>query len=91
MTSGKTLLRLKGRYLHGENIWAYVRHASVMNTAAARAAESRNGLKQLARWYWTFDVPFYIKVKNTTLACIDDYEGYKDTLRIYAYTKDIDA
>lgn len=74
----------------GENIWAYVRHASGNEYYAARQTQQK--VEVIFEINWRDDVDpavnwIMYKGKEYNITRIDDYEGYKDTLRIYAYAK----
>jgi SPP1 family predicted phage head-tail adaptor len=86
-------VEVKGPIPNGENIWAYVRHASGNEYYAAAQVQQKVEMVFEINWRDDIEPSMYIlyKGKEYNITRIDDYEGYKDTLRIYAYTKDIDA
>ena len=71
----------------GENIWAYVRHSSGDEYYAAAAVQQK--IEMIFEINWRDDVTpknwIEYKGRRYNISRIDDYEGYKDTLRIYAY------
>jgi len=74
----------------GENIWAYVRHVSANEYYAARQVQQE--VEMIFEINWRDDVDPVVnwimyKGKEHNITRIDDYEGYKDTLRIYAHAK----
>ena len=74
----------------GVNIWAYVRHASGSEYYGAAGVQQKvemifeiNLRDDLTPKNW-----IVYKGKEYNITRIDDYEGYKDTLRIYAYARE---
>jgi len=74
----------------GENIWAYVRHASGTEYYAARQVQQE--VEMIFEINWRDDIGpdnwILYKGKEYNITRIDDFEGYKDTLRIYAYARE---
>jgi SPP1 family predicted phage head-tail adaptor len=75
--------------LHGgEDIWAYYRHLSGNEFFAAATTNSKvEALFQIA---WRNDIDTWMiiryKNKNYNITNIDDFEGNKENLKIYAYS-----
>lgn len=78
----KKLIPLQG----GENIWAYYRYASGKEFYAAATTNSK--VEVIFEIAWRKDIDTYCKIrykgKDYNITRIDDYEGYKRNLRIYA-------
>ncbi len=74
----------------GENIWAYVRHASGQEFFMALQVLHRVEMIFEINWRDDIEPTHWIeyKGKRYDITRIDDFEGYKDTLRIYAYAKE---
>ena len=74
----------------GENIWAYVRQLSGREIHSARMVQAEEEV--LFEINWRDDITpknwIVYKGKEYNITRIDDYEGYKDTLRIYAYARE---
>lgn len=73
-----------------ENIWAYYRHASADEYHAA--AQVNYKVEAIFEINWRDDIDNTMQIlfrgKEYNITRIDDFEGYRDTLRLYAYTKD---
>ena len=73
----------------GENIWAYVRHASGTEYYAARQVQQE--VEMIFEINWRDDIGpdnwILYKGKEYNITRIDTFEDYKDTLRIYAHAK----
>ncbi|NFL77875.1 head-tail adaptor protein [Clostridium sporogenes] len=71
----------------GENIWAYYRHTSANEFYAAHTTNIK--VEVIFEIAWRNDIDTYCKIKykdkDYDITRIDDYEGRKQTLRIYAY------
>ena len=71
----------------GENIWAYYRHASANEFYGA--ATTNYKVEAVFKIGWRNDLHNSMKVqfrgKEYGITRIDDYEGYKEDLTIYAY------
>lgn len=71
----------------GENIWAYYRHASANEFYAAHTTNIK--VEVIFEIVWRNDIDTYCKIrykgKDYNITRIDDYEGRKQILRIYAY------
>lgn len=72
----------------GENIWAYYRHASANEIHLAVAIETQVDVIFEVRWRNDLNTAMRIQYKGDQyhITRIDDYEGNKETLRIYANT-----
>lgn len=81
---------IEGPIPGGENIWAYVRHASGQEVYAAAQVQQHVEMIFEINWRDGIDVTNYIEYrgKQYNITRIDDFEGYKENLRIYAYTRD---
>lgn len=71
----------------GENIWAYYRHASGSEFYAAQANNIKVEVVFEIAWRDDLETNFKIRYKGQDydISRIDDFEGYKEPLRIYAY------
>jgi SPP1 family predicted phage head-tail adaptor len=71
----------------GENIWAYYRQTSGSEYFAARTVNSKEEVVFEINWRNDIDTTMKIlyKGKKYNITRIDDYEGYKQDLKIYAY------
>lgn len=71
----------------GENIWAYYRHASAKEFYAAHTTNIK--VEVIFEIAWRNDIDTYMQIKykgkDYDITRIDDFEGYKRDLRIYAY------
>lgn len=71
----------------GENIWAYYRYCSGKEFFAAAAINTK--VEVIFEIAWRNDIDTYCKIrykgKDYDITRIDDYEGYKTILRIYAH------
>ena len=80
-------IQIRGPIPGGENIWAYVRHTSGREYYAAKQVQAEE--EMLFEINWRDDITpknwIVYKGKEYNITRIDDFEGYKDTLRIYAY------
>lgn len=83
-------LPIDGPIPGGENIWAYVRHASGNEYFAARQVQQK--VEMIFEVNWRDDVTTLNTIlyqgKSYNITRIDDFEGYKDTLRIYAFLEE---
>lgn len=74
----------------GENIWAYYRQASANEFFGAAANQYK--VEAIFDINWRNDIDTSMKIvykgKTYNITRIDDYEGYKGDIRIYAYTLD---
>ena len=94
VTEGKNDLgdpiQIRGPIPGGENIWAYVRHTSGREYYAAKQVQAEE--EMLFEINWRDDITpknwIVYKGKEYNITRIDDFEGYKDTLRIYAYARE---
>ena len=94
VTEGKNDLgdpiQITGPIPGGENIWAYVRHTSGREYYAAKQVQAEEEV--LFEINWRDDITpknwIVYKGKEYNITRIDDFEGYKDTLRIYAYARE---
>lgn len=79
-----------GPLKNGENIWAYYRQASANEFYGA--AKINYKVEAIFRINWRNDLNTSMKVlfrgKQYTITRIDDFEGYKQDLTIYAYSLD---
>ena len=70
------------------NIWAYFRHLSGREFFAAKAVNSKEEV--LFEINWRNDLETYMRVlykgKQYYITRIDTFEGYKNDIKIYAYT-----
>ncbi|EDS77624.1 putative phage head-tail adaptor [Clostridium botulinum C str. Eklund] len=71
----------------GENIWAYYRHTKASEFYAAATLNTKIECVFEINWRDDINTAMRIKYKDELyeISQIDDYEGYKGTLRIYAY------
>lgn len=71
----------------GENIWAYYRQASANEYFAAAATQYKVEAIFRITWRNDIDSSMYIlfRGKKYAITRIDDFEGYKQDLTIYAY------
>ena len=80
-------IEIPGPIPGGENIWAYVRYASGHEFYQAAAVQHR--VEMIFEVAWRDDITpknwIEYKGKIWNITRIDDFEGYKDTLRIYAF------
>ena len=76
---------------NGENIWAYYRQASGNEFYAA--AQVNASIEAIFKINWRDDLNenmiIQYKGKEYNITRIDDYEGYKNDLTIYATTKGV--
>lgn len=74
----------------GENIWAYYRHAKASEFYAAAKLNTKIECIFEINWRNDIDISMKIKYKNEMydISQIDDFEGYKKTLKIFAYKID---
>ena len=83
-------IQIRGPIPGGENIWAYVRHASGREYYAAKQVQAEE--EMIFEINWRDDITpknwIVYKGKEYNITRIDDFEGYKDTLRIYAYARE---
>jgi SPP1 family predicted phage head-tail adaptor len=83
-------IQIRGPIPGGENIWAYVRHTSGREYYAAKQVQAEE--EMLFEINWRDDITpknwIVYKGKEYNITRIDDFEGYKDTLRIYAYARE---
>mgnify|MGYP000430169559 FL=1 len=74
----------------GENIWAYYRQASANEFFGAAATQYK--VEAIFDINWRNDIDTSMKIvykgKTYNITRIDDFEGYKGDIRIYAYTLD---
>lgn len=74
----------------GENIWAYYRHST--GKEFYEAAKTNVKVEAIFMINWRNDVKtsMQIKYKNElyNITQIDDFEGYKESLKIYTYKID---
>ncbi len=79
-------IQIRGPIPGGENIWAYVRHTSGREYYAAKQVQAEE--EMLFEINWRDDVTpknwIVYKGKEYDITRIDGFEGYKDSLRIYA-------
>ena len=82
-------IQIRGPIPGGENIWAYVRHTSGREYYAAKQVQAEE--EMLFEINWRDDITpknwIVYKGKEYDITRIDDFEGYKDTLRIYAHAR----
>ena len=82
-------ITIRGPIPGGENIWAYVRHTSGREYYAAKQVQAEE--EMLFEINWRDDITpknwIVYKGKEYDITRIDDFEGYKDTLRIYAHAR----
>ncbi|RXM73644.1 head-tail adaptor protein [Clostridium tetani] len=73
-----------------ENIWAYYRHAKASEFYEAAKLNTKIECIFEINWKNDIDVTMKIKYKNQLydISQIDDFEGYKESLKIYAYKID---
>lgn len=73
-----------------ENIWAYFRHASGSEFYAAATINSKVEVIFEINWRDNIDTYMRIRYKNQdySITRIDNFEGYKTDLRIYAFKVD---
>jgi SPP1 family predicted phage head-tail adaptor len=71
----------------GANIWAYFRHLSGNEFFGAMMVNSKEEV--LFEINWRNDIETYMRIeykgKQYRITRIDNYEGYKNDLKIYAY------
>lgn len=71
----------------GENIWAYYRHASANEIYGAATTNYR--VEVIFQIAWRDDINSYMQIrykgKDYRITRIDDFEGNKTDLKIYAY------
>ena len=71
----------------GKNIWAYYRHASASEFYAAHTINTK--VEVIFEIAWLKDIKTTMKIRykeeDYCITRIDDYEGYKRNLKIYAY------
>lgn len=71
----------------GENIWAYYRQASANEFYGAASVNYK--VEAVFEINWRNDINTTMKIlykgKKYNITRIDDYEGYKQDLKIYAY------
>ena len=71
----------------GENIWAYYRQASANEIYGAASVNYK--VEAVFEINWRNDINTTMKIlykgKKYNITRIDDYEGYKQDLKIYAY------
>jgi SPP1 family predicted phage head-tail adaptor len=83
-------IQIRGPIPGGENIWAYVRHTSGREYYAAKQVQAEE--EMIFEINWRDDITpknwIVYKGKEYNITRIDDFEGYKDTLRIYAYARE---
>jgi len=70
-----------------ENIWAYFRHASGNEFIQTENTNSKIDVIFEINWRNGVDTSMQIQYKGQkyNITCIDNYEGYKKDLKIYAY------
>ena len=82
-------IQIRGPIPGGENIWAYVRHTSGREYYAAKQVQAEE--EMLFEINWRDDITpknwIVYKGKEYDITRIDDFEGYKDSLRIYAHAR----
>lgn len=71
----------------GDNIWAHYRHSSGMEYFQAMQVQARVEAVFTINWRDDLNTAMRILYKNKqyNITRIDDYEGYKKDLKIYAY------
>lgn len=71
----------------GENIWAYVRHASGSEYYGAAGVQQKVEMIFEINWRDDIEPNMEIEYKGEryNITRIDTFEDYKDTIRIYAY------
>ena len=74
---------------NGENIWAYYRQTSGKEYFAAAAVNAREEAIFIINWRNDIATNMEIEYKGQSynITRIDDFEGYKKDLKIYAHTK----
>ncbi len=74
---------------NGKNIWAYVRHTSGREYYAARATQTEEEKVFVINWRDDITTENLIEYKGEEydIVRIDDFEGYKENLKLYAKTK----
>ena len=79
----QNLKPLKG----GENIWAYYRHFKASDFYEAAKLNTKAECIFEINWRNNINETMKIKYKNDIydISQIDDFEGYKNKLKIYAY------
>ena len=72
----------------GANIWAYFRHLSGNEFFAAKQVNAREEVLFEINWRDDLDTTMKVeyKGKKYQITRIDTFEGYKNDLKIYAYT-----
>ena len=82
-------ITIRGPIPGGENIWAYVRHTSGREYYAAKQVQAEE--EMIFEINWRDDITpknwIVYKGKDYDITRIDDFEGYKDTIRIYAHAR----
>ena len=80
-------ITIRGPIPGGENIWAYVRHTSGREYYAAKQVQAEE--EMIFEINWRDDITpknwIVYKGKEYDITRIDDFEGYKDSLRINAH------
>jgi SPP1 family predicted phage head-tail adaptor len=71
---------------NGENIWAYYRHMSAKEFYAARQVNVEETVIFIINWRNDVNTAMRIEYKGRQyeITRIDDFEGYKQDLKIYA-------
>ncbi|GAA0121739.1 hypothetical protein UT300018_10550 [Clostridium faecium] len=84
--TGKELKPIPG----GENIWAYYRHSTGKEFYEAAKINVKVEAIFVINWRNDITISMQIKYKNELykITQIDDFEGYKRELKIYAYKVD---
>lgn len=75
----------------GENIWAYYRHISAQEENLLHTINVKVEALFIINWRNDIDETMKIKFRDEVynISRIDDFEGYKRDLRIYAYKKEV--
>lgn len=83
---GETVL-VEGPIPGGENIWAYYRHVTGNEFYEAAKVNAKEEALFIINWRDDIDTTMKIKFRNEfyNITRIDDFEGYKKDLKIYAY------
>ena len=73
----------------GENIWAYYRQVSGKEYFAAAVVNVKVEAVFEINWRDDIGTDMIIEYRDNryNIARIDDFEGYKDSIKIYAYAK----
>lgn len=81
-------IEIEGPIPGGENIWAYYRQASAKEYLAAAATQYKVEAIFIINYRTDIDTSMKIKFRDQMyeITRIDDFEGYKKDLQIYAYT-----